>query len=201
MEPEKKIVDQDISLFIPSVYSNITKDTIVKTFRKSQIGEVRDIVFSRKDGTKNQAYIFVTWFETPEALDFQDVIARDGRCKMFYSSSTDRQYWVVVRNDRIKFQKHYSTLPAATDSPAASLPTPDSSVKAAPKTSLSSTVEPMSRMPHEEWEGMRAHMEFIESSTSREMVNMQYALANLYDRMCRMEAHLLMGSNREPRSY
>ena len=96
----------NISLYIPHIFDNFTKDDVASVFEKCIIGKVEHIDFISnlgKDGkTYNAAYIhFEYWFDNSTAARFQERIL-DGKkeTRLVYD---DPWYWIVLENKAKKF--------------------------------------------------------------------------------------------------
>lgn len=96
----------NMSLYIPHIFDNFTKDDVASVFEKCLIGKVEHIDFISKLGkdgkTYNAAYIhFEYWFENSTAARFQERIL-DGKkeARLVYD---DPWYWIVLENKAKKF--------------------------------------------------------------------------------------------------
>ena len=96
----------NMSLYIPHIFDNFTKDFVASVFEKCLIGKVEHIDFISKLGkdgkTYNAAYIhFEYWFENSTAERFQERIL-DGKkeTRLVYD---DPWYWIVLENKAKKF--------------------------------------------------------------------------------------------------
>jgi hypothetical protein len=96
----------NMSLYIPHIFDNFTKDYVASVFEKCLIGKVEHIDFISKLGkdgkTYNAAYIhFEYWFENSTAERFQERIL-DGKkeARLVYD---DPWYWIVLENKARKF--------------------------------------------------------------------------------------------------
>ena len=93
--------DNNLSLFIPRVFSNITREKIAHTFYNAGYGDVKRIdLISKTDvqGKKyNSAYIhFDHWFTNPDAVQFQEtILTGSSEARIVYD---DPWYWVVLKN-------------------------------------------------------------------------------------------------------
>ena len=96
----------NISLYIPHIFDNFTKDYVVSVFEKCGIGKVKHIDFVSKLGkdgkTFNAAYIhFEHWFENSVAARFQErVLDEKKEARLVYD---DPWYWIVLENKARKF--------------------------------------------------------------------------------------------------
>jgi hypothetical protein len=92
----------NISLYIPHVFANYSKEFMVEIFEKLCIGKVNHIDFISKQGKNNQnvynaAYIhFDYWFNNQIALNFQKrVLNSEKEARLVYE---DPWYWIVLEN-------------------------------------------------------------------------------------------------------
>jgi hypothetical protein len=96
----------NISLYIPRVFANYTKDNIAEAFEKVFIGKVSKIDLVAKmcsDGKSyNSAYIhFEYWYDNVGAANFQQrVLDPNQEARLIYD---EPWYWIVFEN---KTKKH-----------------------------------------------------------------------------------------------
>jgi hypothetical protein len=96
------IIDQNLSLFIPHVFSSITEERIAKVFESNNIGIVKRVDFVNKVDKKGKSYnsVFVhfsTWFEDSVVANFQErVLNPDKEARIVYD---DPWYWIVLKNN------------------------------------------------------------------------------------------------------
>jgi hypothetical protein len=94
---------ETLSIYIPSVYGNITKKDIANTFHRMKIGKVRyvDLVSqNRNDGkiAQNRAFVyFDTIYDTVEANTMKYDLLKNQSVKMHYGK-TPHIFWVLVKN-------------------------------------------------------------------------------------------------------
>jgi hypothetical protein len=106
---EESCIVYPISLFIPRVFSNITKQRISTIFETLDIGKVSNIDFvGKRDiyGKKyNSVYIhFQYWYDSSAAIQFQrKIFDPNATAKLVYD---DPWYWIVMEN---KGKKYVST--------------------------------------------------------------------------------------------
>lgn len=92
---------QNISLFIPHVYANITSSQIFIIFENLRIGVVRNVDLIPKQGSDgkpyNAAYIhFYNWCDNVAARNFQErVLDPNQEARIVYD---DPWYWIVLEN-------------------------------------------------------------------------------------------------------
>jgi hypothetical protein len=90
----------NISLYIPHVFANITKNTIVQTFEKLRIGSVKRIDFINKKGKNqnfNSVYIhFNQWYDNVASRNFQErVLDPNMEARIVYD---EPWFWIVLEN-------------------------------------------------------------------------------------------------------
>jgi hypothetical protein len=94
----------NISLYIPHVFANITKNKIVETFEKLRIGSINRIDFLNKKSKKsnyNAAYIhFSEWYDNIASRNFQQrVLDPNMEARVVYD---EPWFWIVLENKRHK---------------------------------------------------------------------------------------------------
>ena len=90
----------NISLYIPHVFANITKSTIVETFEKLRIGSVKRIDFvskRSKNDNFNAVYIhFSQWYDNIASRNFQErVLNPNMEARIVYD---EPWFWIVLEN-------------------------------------------------------------------------------------------------------
>lgn len=91
----------NISLYIPHIFANYSKEDVAKVFEDQKIGKVKNIDFISKlsqDGKAyNAAYIhFEHWYDNIAATNFQErVINLKKEARLMYE---DPWYWIVLEN-------------------------------------------------------------------------------------------------------
>lgn len=104
----------DTSLFIPSVYANITDKDIAKTFHRMKIGKVSyvDLVAHRgsdKKGKQNRAFVYFSeLYNTAESNKLMDEVHSQDSTRMHYAKSP-HVFWVLVKNKGREFNRHQSS--------------------------------------------------------------------------------------------
>jgi hypothetical protein len=97
---------QNISLYIPHVFANFTKEYIVSTFERLDIGLVNHVDLVGKMGTDgkpyNSAYIhFTEWHDNAGARNLQErVLNPEKQARLMYD---DPWFWIVLENKAQKF--------------------------------------------------------------------------------------------------
>ena len=92
---------ENISLYIPRVFANISRETISKVFLDQEIGSVKSVDFIPKMDSHGQYYNcafvhFDYWFDNIIARNLQSKIRNIGElAKIVYD---DPWYWVVFEN-------------------------------------------------------------------------------------------------------
>jgi len=101
---------QNISIYIPRVFTNITKERMTSIFKMLDIGVVKDIDFIAKFTTKgdkyNSAYVhFDYWYDNISNQNLQNRLLNqsDKETRIVYD---DPWYWIVLENKAQK--KDYS---------------------------------------------------------------------------------------------
>ena len=128
---------QNISLYIPHIFANFSKEFVAKVFEDLNIGNVKNIDFVSKygqDGKEyNAAYIhFNEWYDTIAARNFQArVMDSKLEARVVYD---EPWYWIVLEN---KARKYVS----GERKPRIDLGTPSISQASALKATVKSTVE------------------------------------------------------------
>ena len=94
----------NVSLYIPHVFSNISKKTVVDTFENLKIGAVKrvDLVYKKNaGGDYNAAYIhFNYWYDNIAARNFQErVLDTTREARIVYD---EPWYWIVLENKGAK---------------------------------------------------------------------------------------------------
>jgi hypothetical protein len=115
----------NISLYIPHVFANYTKDDVSKVFEDQRIGVVSHIDFVAKmsqDGKQyNSAYIhFEGWYDNIAARNFQArVLDENTEARLVYD---DPWYWLVLENKAKKFTPGQRKPCLVIDQPSVSVP-------------------------------------------------------------------------------
>lgn len=97
---------KNISLYIPHIFANFSKEYVAKVFEDNEIGQVKNIDFVSKIGHDgkpfNAAYIhFDHWNNNISAHNFQDrVIDQNKEARIMYE---DPWFWIVLENKARKF--------------------------------------------------------------------------------------------------
>ena len=97
-------INHNLSLFIPHVFPNITKDRMMNAFADASLGTVKRIdfvpKFSRDDKMYYSAYIhFESWSDNIIAANFQQrVLNPEKEARIVYD---DPWYWIVLENTSV----------------------------------------------------------------------------------------------------
>jgi len=97
---------KNVSLYIPHIFANYSKEDVGKVFDDLNIGKVKNIDFVSKIGKDekpfNAAYIhFDYWFDNSAAANFQErVLNPKKEAHLVYE---DPWYWIVLENKARKF--------------------------------------------------------------------------------------------------
>jgi hypothetical protein len=98
----------NVSLYIPHVFANISKEEVINIFESLRIGKVSNIDFVNKISDQTQQYNavyihFEYWHDNAAARNFQErVLNPDKEARIVYD---DPWYWIVLEN---KAKKHVS---------------------------------------------------------------------------------------------
>jgi ubiquitin len=93
----------NLSLFIPSVYANITEKDIVNTFRRMKIGKVSSVELIRQKrcddkSSQNRAFVYFDYlFETEDASKLVKTLKKSSSYKLYYSNNP-HVFWVLIKN-------------------------------------------------------------------------------------------------------
>ena len=94
-------INHNLSLYIPRVFANITKERIARVFESLNFGYVSRVDLVAKESSNgqhyNSAYVhFDEWFDTTANRAFQDRVADPNReARVVYD---DPWYWIVLEN-------------------------------------------------------------------------------------------------------
>ena len=98
----------NVSLYIPHVFANISKEEVINIFESLRIGKVSNIDFVNKISDQTQQYNavyihFEYWHDNAAARNFQErVLNPEKEARIVYD---DPWYWIVLEN---KAKKHVS---------------------------------------------------------------------------------------------
>lgn len=90
------------SLYIPSVYNNITEHMISETFHRMNVGKVKHVEFiSKKNGNApKKAYIFFdSLYQSDLAMDIYDNVNEGKTAKLPYGRS-QHVFWILLKCQR-----------------------------------------------------------------------------------------------------
>ena len=94
-------INQELSIYIPHVYMNITEERVIKVFEMLEIGIVKRVDFVEKDtpdkNISKKAFIhFEKWFESEMVKNFQKrIVDPNERATIVYD---EPWYWMVFPN-------------------------------------------------------------------------------------------------------
>lgn len=103
---------QNLSLFIPYVFANITEERIARVFENNHLGVVDHVDFVRKTDKNGKAYNavyvhFSRWFNNSVVENFQErVLSPDKEARVVYD---DPWFWIVLQNTGAKIVKAEET--------------------------------------------------------------------------------------------
>jgi hypothetical protein len=117
--------NQSLSLYIPRVFNNFTRDDIANIFKKLHLGQVSRVDFVEKVGNDgqffNSVYIhFAYWFDTITVRNFQERVVNPGKeARLVYD---DPWYWIVLENKTTKKDPNQPRIRIHLDTPLKSTP-------------------------------------------------------------------------------
>ena len=91
----------NISLYIPHVFANYTKEDVAQVFEEFSIGDVKNIDFVEKMGNDGKAFHaayvhFHEWYSNPNAAAFQEKVMNPNKeARLVYDKPW---YWIVLEN-------------------------------------------------------------------------------------------------------
>lgn len=90
----------NISVYIPHIFANYSKENVAKVFETLKIGKVKNIDFISKMGNDgkpfNAAYIhFEYWYDNISAANFQEKVLHKSPAKLMYD---EPWFWLVLEN-------------------------------------------------------------------------------------------------------
>jgi hypothetical protein len=93
---------ENISLYIPRVFLNITQEKIKEAFEKNGIGKVKRVDLISKVPEYNIAYVhFEYWNDTITARNFQSYSKEPKGAKLVYN---DPWHWIVLENKATRYE-------------------------------------------------------------------------------------------------
>ena len=93
---------ENISLYIPRVFLNITQEKIKSAFEKNGIGKVKRVDLVSKVPEYNNAYVhFEYWNDTITSRNFQSHAKEQKGAKLVYD---DPWHWIVLENKATKYE-------------------------------------------------------------------------------------------------
>lgn len=89
------------SLYIPSVYNNITEHMISETFHRMNVGRVKHVEFTKQKGNSpKKAYIFFdSLYESDLAMSIYDNVSQGRTAKLPYGRS-EHVFWILLQCKR-----------------------------------------------------------------------------------------------------
>lgn len=86
------------SVFIPSVYKNITANMISETFHRMDVGRVKHIDLVSKNKNQNKAYVyFDALYQSELAMSIYSEVKDENSSKLQYGKS-EHVYWILLEN-------------------------------------------------------------------------------------------------------
>ena len=128
---------ENISLYIPHIFANYTKEDVIKVFEHQSIGNVKTIDFVSKMGKDgkvfNAAYVhFYEWYNNEGARNLHErVLHEEKEARIMYD---DPWYWIILEN---KARKHNS----GERKPRINIVSPETAMSTPVKTSSNDTLE------------------------------------------------------------
>lgn len=95
------MISQKLSVYIPHVFPNITKDRIVDVFYKQSIGQVERVDYVPKKGKDGKEYFMAfihmsKWFDNDSVANLQDrIISKTENARIVYD---DPWFWNLYEN-------------------------------------------------------------------------------------------------------
>jgi hypothetical protein len=87
-------IENNMSVFIPAVFKNVSKERVISAFEKVGLGKVSKVHFQRKNEKFNSVYIcFSNWRNTESARIFQEKVKTAEGAKLVYD---DPWHWIVL---------------------------------------------------------------------------------------------------------
>jgi hypothetical protein len=114
-------INQQLSLFVPYMFANITEVRVSKVFSALLLGEVSRVDFvpkTDKNGKSyNAAYIhFNLWYDSDTVAHFQERVTNSEKeARIVYD---EPWYWIVLENTAVKMHSAQE-MPKAQDMPKA----------------------------------------------------------------------------------
>ena len=88
------------SIYIPSVYPNITEEMISNTFHRMEVGKVKHIELVRQNNKPSKAYVFFdTIYDTEIAKNVTETLRRGETSKLSYAKS-EHVFWILLQSRR-----------------------------------------------------------------------------------------------------
>jgi hypothetical protein len=91
-------INQQMSLYIPYVFTNITQEEIAKTFERLDMGIIKRVdLIPHSQKNYNVGYVhFEIWYENPTTISFQKVIMDNQKQQRLVYD--DPSYWIIMEN-------------------------------------------------------------------------------------------------------
>jgi hypothetical protein len=100
----QNMIENNMSLFIPAVFKNVSKERIISAFEKVSLGKVSKINFIDKNEKFNSVHIiFSHWKNTESARIFQEKAKTCEGAKLVYD---EPWHWVVLEYRQKKYEKY-----------------------------------------------------------------------------------------------
>jgi len=89
------------TIYMPSVYANITESMISKTFHRMNIGKVKHVELIGTTGKGNRAHVFFSeMYDTEESRAVQDNVNANRSSKLSYAKN-EHVFWIMLNSRRV----------------------------------------------------------------------------------------------------
>lgn len=89
------------TIYMPSVYANITESMISKTFHRMNIGKVKHVELIGTTGKGNRAHVFFSeMYDTEESRAVQDNVNANKSSKLSYAKN-EHVFWIMLNSRRV----------------------------------------------------------------------------------------------------
>jgi len=89
------------TIYMPSVYANITESMISKTFHRMNIGKVKHVELIGTTGKGNRAHVFFSeMYDTEESRAVQENVNANNTSKLAYAKN-EHVFWIMLNSRRV----------------------------------------------------------------------------------------------------
>jgi hypothetical protein len=89
------------TIYMPSVYANITESMISKTFHRMNIGKVKHVELIGTTGKGNRAHVFFSeMYDTEESRVVQENVNANKSSKLSYAKN-EHVFWIMLNSRRV----------------------------------------------------------------------------------------------------